>query len=178
MRMEESDFIAASALAVSLLSALISYRAHRHAVRTREVEAQLSFSREKSEFLVRVDRARKTFDRLEYGIKRLIGAIYQTSESERNTLVDGIRQLEADLNYLEGCQRQAWSLWDEAFDMSQSGLAHHKPRFIGLIEDDEQFADEAKKRCDLAEERINRVGDRLKGSLLSTEPSGVGGELG
>ncbi len=42
--------------------------------------------------------------------------------------------------------------------MRQSGLADHKPRFLGLIEDDEQFANDALARCDRIEETITKAG--------------------
>ena len=38
--------------------------------------------------------------------------------------------------------------------MNQSGLAHHKARFLGLIENDEEFANESLLRCDQMEEAI------------------------
>ncbi|WP_242164977.1 hypothetical protein [Lysobacter sp. M15] len=159
--MDASDLIAAFALVVSLLSAWISYRAYRYTVRTREEELQLTFSREKSEFLVRIDKARKTFDRLEQRLKALLGAIDRGSDDEVAVLADEAERLRADLKYLEGCQRQAWSLWEETYEMSQSGFAHHKPRFLGLIEDDEHFASESQLRCDRAEEAITKAGTKL-----------------
>ncbi|GEM_PF-3125700 len=42
--------------------------------------------------------------------------------------------------------------------MGQSGMAHHKPRLLGLIEDDEQFADGALARCERIEEAITQAG--------------------
>ena len=159
--MEASNFIAAIALVVSLLSAWISYRAYRHSVRVREEESQIAFSREKSEFLVRIDKARKCFDRLEYRIKSLLEKTDSLPENPRTSLANEISQLREDLKYLEGCQRQAWSLWDETYEMSQSGLAHHKPRFLGLIEDDERFASDAQVRCDRIEETITKAGTKI-----------------
>ena len=159
--MDASDLIAAFALVVSLLSAWISYRAYRYTIRMREEELQLTFSREKSEFLVRIDRARKTFDKLEQRLKSLLGTIDCESGSARMVLANEAEKLRADLKYLEGCQRQAWSLWDETYEMRQSGLAHHKPRFLGLIEDDEHFASESQLRCDRIEEAITKAGAKL-----------------
>ena len=66
-------------------------------------------------------------------------------------------QLGADRDYLQGCLRQAWSLWDETYDMNEGGLAHHKPRHLSLIEDDETFATEALARADQAETALNRA---------------------
>lgn len=150
--MDTSDFIAAFALVVSLLSVWISYRAYRHSVRVKEEETRLAFSREKSEFLVRIDRASKSFDRLEQRLKGQLRKIDSVPEAERSALADEVDQLRSDLVYLEGCKRQACSLWDETYEMGQSGLAHHKPRFLGLIEDDEQFANDALVRCNQIEE--------------------------
>ncbi|MBS7458662.1 hypothetical protein [Coralloluteibacterium stylophorae] len=159
--MNASDFIAAIALVVSLLSAWISYRAHRHSVRMKEDESNLAFSREKSEFLVRIDKARKSFDHLEHRLKGLLDRIGHGADDTRKALAAEAEQLKSDLSYLEGCQRQAWSLWEETYEMGQSGLAHHKPRFLGLIEDDEQFASEAQVRCGRTEEAIDKAETKL-----------------
>ena len=65
---------------------------------------------------------------------------------------DGLR---SDLKYLEGCLRQSRILWDENYDMSRDGFAHHKPRHLALLEDDEDFAMQALARADKAEEALN-----------------------
>ena len=159
--METSDVIAALALAVSLLSGWISYRAYRHTVRVSEEESRLAFSREKSEFLVRIDRARATFDRLGHRLESLMTAIDRAPEKSRASLTSEVEQLKSDLKYLEGCKRQAWSLWDETYEMNQSGLAHHKPRFLKFIEDDEQFARDAQTRCDRTEESMAKAATKI-----------------
>ena len=159
--MDASDFIAVFALVVSFLSAWISYRAYLHSVRVREQESHLAFSREKSEFLMRIEKAKKRFDRLEHRLETLLNMANRLPDGERANLAMETEQLRADLKYLIGCQRQASSLWDEAYEMSQSGLAHHKPRFLGLIEDDEQFADEALARCDRTEGAIKKAGTNM-----------------
>lgn len=159
--MDASNFIAAFALIVSLLSAWISYRAYRYSVRAKEEESSLAFSREKSEFLVRVDKARKSFDHLEHRLKGLLDRIDHGSDDARKVLVKEAEQLKSDLSHLEGCQRQAWSFWNETYEMSQSGLAHHKPRFLSLIEDDEQFASDVQMRCDRIETSINKANTKL-----------------
>lgn len=159
--METSDVIAALALTVSLLSGWISYRAYLHSVRESEEESRLAFSHGRSEFLVRIDKARATFDRLEHRLQSLMTAIDRASDKARASLADEVEQLKSDLKYLEGCKRQAWSLWDETYAMNQSGLAHHKPRFLKLIEDDEQFARDAQIRCDRAEESIAKAATKI-----------------
>ncbi len=160
--MDASDLIAAFALVVSLLSAWVSYRAYRHSLRVKAEEARLTFSREKSEFLVRIDRARKCFDRLEQRIRGQLSRIESASDSAKLALAAEAEQLGADLAYLEGCQRQAWSLWDETYEMGQSGMAHHKPRFLGLIEDDEEFVNGALARCERIEKTITQTGKSFK----------------
>ncbi|MCF7223417.1 hypothetical protein [Marilutibacter chinensis] len=150
-----------AALAISLLSGWISYRAHRHSVRVGEEESRLAFSREKSEFLVRIDKARATFDRLGDRLEGLLNAMDRASDKSRASLTDEAEQLKSDLKYLEGCKRQAWSLWDETYEMNQSGLAHHKPRFLKLIEDDEQFASDAQLRCDRTEEAMAKAATKI-----------------
>lgn len=155
--MDPSNVIAAFALVVSLLSAWISYRAHRYSVRIKEEESRLAFSREKSEFLARIDRARKIFERLEQRVKEQLSRIDSAPESKRSTLVGEANRLKSDLAHLEGCQRQAWSLWDETYEIGQSGLADHKPRFLRLIEEDEQFAHDALARCDEIAETITKA---------------------
>jgi len=107
---------------------------------------------------VRIDWARKSFDRLEQRLRRQLSRIESAPERARLALAAEAKQLGADLAYLEGCQRQAWSLWDETYEMGQSGMAHHKPRLLGLIEDDEQFADGALARCERIEEAITQAG--------------------
>lgn len=159
--MNTSDLIAVFALIVSLLSAWISYCAYCHTVRIKEEESRIAFSREKSEFLVRIDRARKLFDRLEQRIKGQLSRINSASESDRSALVGETDRLKSDLAYVEGCQRQVCSLWEETYEMEQSGLAHHKPRFLLLIEEDERFANNALARCDEIEKKIIKASESV-----------------
>lgn len=155
--MGASEIIAVIALIVSIASAWVSYRAHRYTVRARQQEADLSFSREKSEFLVRIDKARKLFDGLEHRLKSQLKRIDGAPDAKQKTLATEAAQINSELGYLEGCQRQIWSLWHETYEMGRSGLAHHKPRFLGLIEDDERFAEKAMISCDQRDERITNV---------------------
>lgn len=159
--MDTSDLIAAFALIVSLLSAWISYRAYCHTVHVKEEESRIAFSREKSEFLVRIDRARKLLDRLEQRVKGQLSKINSVSENDRSALADETNRLKSDLAYVECCQRQARSLWEETYEMGQSGLAHHKPRFLLLIEEDERFANDALVRCDEIEKKIIKAGENV-----------------
>jgi hypothetical protein len=39
--------------------------------------------------------------------------------------------------------------------MSHDGFAHHKPRHLALLEDDDKFAQEAMRRADSVEESLN-----------------------
>ena len=88
-------------------------------------------------------------------------AIDRAPEKSRASLTSEVEQLKSDLKYLEGCKRQAWSLWDETYEMNQSGLAHHKPRFLKFIEDDEQFARDAQTRCDRTEESMAKAATKI-----------------
>lgn len=150
--MEFSDVVAVLALMISVASGLISFKAYQYTVDTKESETRRSFIREKSELLVRIDKAQKLFDQLECQLTSLIQRIDSSSDSERNSLNKKIDELNSDLSFLEGCRRQAWSLWDEIYEMNQDGFAHHKPRFLKLIEDDEEFAREASQRLTLVED--------------------------
>jgi hypothetical protein len=153
--MNTSDAIAVIALAISALSAWISYMAYLHSVRAKEEGLRLTFSRQKSEFLVRIEKARKTFDALEERLKRQLTKIEAAPEEACVALATHVSALVSDLKYVERCQKQAWSLWDETYEMNQSGFAHHGPRFLGLIEDDEKFACEANSRCNSVERRMS-----------------------
>lgn len=152
--MTASDLIAIIALAVSILSAWTSFAAYRHTVRVREAESRLALSRERSEFLVRIDKARGTFDRLQTQLEAALSRIEAADVVLRDSLAEPAARLVADLRYLAGCQRQAWSLWEETYEMGVDGLAHHKPRFLKLIEDDEQFAQESMARCEHVTARL------------------------
>jgi len=65
------------------------------------------------------------------------------------------KQLGDDLAYLQGCLRQSRSLWEESFEISHDGLAHHKARHLALLEDDEKFAAAAMDRADRAEKSLD-----------------------
>lgn len=155
--MGTSNLIAATALIVSMLSAWVSYLAYRYSTHVKQEESDLALSREKSEFLVRVEKAIKTYDRLEKRLNNQLSRIDSASETVCSGLTNEIEQLMRDLKHLEGCQRQAWSLWNEACEMDQPGLAHHKPNFLGLIEDDEQFTRDAMHRCDRIDEALTKA---------------------
>lgn len=145
---EYSGIVAILALIVSMISTWMAYRAHRHSRDSKQDELQLAFSRERSEFMVRIDRATKFFDRHERRTKSLLAHIESLPPHEQPAMADALAQLRDDLTYLERCQRQAWSLWGEVYDLSPSGLAHHKPRFLALLEDDEKIIIERELRSD------------------------------
>ncbi|MGJ3255802.1 MAG: hypothetical protein ACFE0K_05700 [Alcanivorax sp.] len=152
--MGPSEIIAALSFAVSLLSVGISYSAYRHSVRAGEQKSRLAFSREKSEFLVRIEKAREELDRLGERLEALLQTLNQAPDKLRALLTAEAAQAKSDRKYLEGCKRQVSSLYDETYEMTQAGLVHHKPRFLKLIEDDEQFSRDAHKRCDRIEKVI------------------------
>jgi hypothetical protein len=148
--MGSSDVIATIALVVSAASGWVSWLAFRHGVRAKNEERRMAFARQKSEFLVRIDKARKTFDALASRLDAVIARLQSLSPIGAADL----RRLQADRDYVEGCKRQAWSLWEEAYEMSEGGLAHHGPRYLGLIEDDEDFARRSDARCAALEARL------------------------
>ena len=146
--MEQSNLIAALSLVVSIVSALVSYRTYKHTVEAMRRQEELDFSREKSDFLSRINRSNKLFDGLEQQIKKTLSELEALPEHKLAKPNHQFEQLNKDLKYLTGCQRQARSLWGETYDMSIPGLAHHKAQFLELIEDDEKFAEEARIRCE------------------------------
>ena len=94
------------------------------------------------------------FERLDHQLKILIKKIETTSQSVKASLTEEINQLNSDLSYLEGCRRQAWSLWEETYEMKQDGFAHHQPRFLKLIEDDEEFAHKSIQKSQVVEDTL------------------------
>lgn len=155
--MEPSIIISAIALLVSIFSAWVSYRTHRRTIDTSERTFRLSLSREKSEFLVRIEASRKRFERARQHISGLLRLIDGQEEAVRDSLTTVEDQLKSDEAYLQGCIRQASALWDEVYEMSQEGLAHHKPRHLSLIEDDDEFAAKASDRASEAEAALNQA---------------------
>ena len=157
MAMTVSDALAAIALLVSIASAVFSYKAHRETTRTNERESRREFDRERSEFLVRIEKSQKLFDRVSHRIASLLAQIDSQPDAVKSSLNNEVDQLRRDKDYLEGCMRQANSLWHENFDMSHDGLAYHKPRHLGLLENDQEFSAKALERAAAAEVALNRA---------------------
>lgn len=153
--MEMSDILATSALVVSIFSAWVSYRAYRQSADFSECGAERQFSRERSEFLVRIQRATKLFEDSERRIGRLLANIEDQPESIKAELQGEVERLRADLRHLEGCLRQSRSLWHENYEISHDGFAAHKPKHLALLEDDERFVERALKRLEEAEEKLD-----------------------
>ena len=149
MTSEYSGIVSILALIFSMISTWIAYRAHRDSRESRQDELQLAFSRERSEFLVRIDRATKLFDHHKRRSEGLLAHIDSWPLHEQPAMADAVAQLRGELRYLEGCQRQVGSLRDEVYHLSLSGLAHHKPRFLALIEDDEKIVSERALRSEV-----------------------------
>lgn len=82
--MEISDLLAVLALMISVASVFISFKAYRYTVNTNESETRQRFSRDKSEFLVRIDKAQKIFEQLENKLISLIQRVERSPESVRN----------------------------------------------------------------------------------------------
>lgn len=104
--MSSSDAIATIALVISAASGWVSYLAYRHGVRAKDEERRMAFARQKSEFLVRIDKARKTFEALEFRLTQRVAA-FEAPDGALGTVADNARRVAADLDYLKGCQRQA-----------------------------------------------------------------------
>lgn len=154
MAVDPSIVISAIALLVSAFSAWVSYQAYRRSLSTNERMARLSFARERSEFLVRIEASRKRFEQAQQRIVRILEQIESQASSLRASLVEEEEQLRSDETFLKGCIRQALSLWDEVYEMTQDGLAHHRPRHLALLEDDDEFTLKALARADEAEAAI------------------------
>ena len=157
MAMTVSDALAAIALLVSIASAVFSYKAHRETIRSNERESRREFNRERSEFLVRIERSQKLFDRASHRIASLLTLIDTQPNAVKSSLNNEIDQLKRDKDYLEGCMRQANSLWHENFETSHDGIAYHKPRHLDLLENDEEFAASALEHADAADVALNRA---------------------
>lgn len=155
--MEISDVLATIALAVSIFSARVSYKAYRETTDFSERRSRLGFERDRSELLVRIDKSRKFFERTQHRINGLLAQAESLPEGIKASLKGDIDRLASSRAYLQGCLRQTWSLWDETYDMSQDGLAHHQPRFLNLLEDDDALISEALARTEQAEAALNRA---------------------
>ena len=147
-----SEAIALSALFISIISVWISYKAYLYSKKSNEAELDRNFSREKSEFLVRIEKAQKLFERFEQELAAEIERLNEEPDLVKSSL--GIRtdKLISMQNSLEGCRRQALTLWEETYEMDQNGFAYHKPRFLKLIEDDEEFVKQAREELKSATE--------------------------
>src|SRR5690606_22282312 len=108
--MEFSDVLASTALVVSMVSAWLSYQAHRESTRVTEREALREFSRERSEFLIRIESSTKLFERVEARIGTLLANIERGSASVQSSTDEAVQQLKNDLSHLQGCLRQSRSL--------------------------------------------------------------------
>ncbi len=146
--MSLSDVLAITALVVSIVSAVFSHRAQRQTTDLQLRETRREFDRERSEFLVRIEKSTKLFEKVQEQIAQLLASIERQPEDVRASVAFRVDQLKADQSYLEGCLRQSNALWHENFEMTHDGLAYHKPRHLGLIENDEEFARAASDRVD------------------------------
>ena len=153
--MEFSDALATTALVVSIVSAWLSHKAHRESTQFSAREARREFERERSEFLIRIERSIKLFERSASRITYLLTSFEEHPMLADPSLGKVAKQLGDDLAYLQGCLRQSRSLWEESFEISHDGLAHHKARHLALLEDDEKFAAAAMDRADRAEKSLD-----------------------
>lgn len=149
--MELSNVLATIALIVSIASAWLSYRANKQATLSNEREQRREFDRERSEFLIKIERTTKTFENAGKRISTLLEEFEKQPDSLQASHQGDIEQLQSDLKYLEGCLRQSRTLWDENFATTHDGLAYHKARHSALLEDDSDFVQTALERADKVE---------------------------
>ncbi len=149
-----TDVIAATALVVSILSVWVSYIAHRQSIEMNQRGSRHSFARERSEFLVRIEKSHTLFESTQSRINLLLAQVDSHPEAVKMALKKEISQLRDDDRYLRGCLCQAKALWNETYEAGQYGLAYHKPRHLNLIEDDEAYANRALQRAEGAETAI------------------------
>ena len=149
--MEFSDVLATIALIVSITSAWLSHKSNRQTTLLSERDQRREFERERSEFLIRIERSTKIFEDAEKRLTALLEEFQRQPDSLRSSHNGDIDQMQRDLKYLEGCLRQSRILWHENFEITHDGLAYHKPRHLSLLEDDEHFVLGALERADKAE---------------------------
>ena len=87
--MESSDVIAGLALAVSVASAYISYRAFTHSVGVHELESKLAFERDKSELLMHVEQSRNLFSSARREIEQLQFVLSHEPPQVQGALIHG-----------------------------------------------------------------------------------------
>lgn len=73
--MEVADILAITALIVSIVSVWLSHKPHRESTAFSEREERREFDRERSEFLIRIERSTKLFERTEARIFRVLNSI-------------------------------------------------------------------------------------------------------
>ena len=148
--MDASDVIASLALIVSIVAALISYKAYNHTVGAHDLETTLAFERDKSELLSYVEQSRNLFSgaRREVELAQFVlghepPVVQQALTSYQGLFTDFLPKL-------VGAERNATSLWEEIFvwrDKSgRSAFAHHAPRFRASLEHD-RVAHEMALKC-------------------------------
>jgi hypothetical protein len=148
--MDASDVIASLALIVSIVAALISYKAYNHTVGAHDLETTLAFERDKSELLSYVEQSRNLFSgaRREAELAQFVlghepPVVQQALTSYQGLFTDLLPKL-------VGAERNATSLWEEIFEWrdksGRSAFAHHAPRYRASLEHD-RVAHEMALKC-------------------------------
>lgn len=148
--MDASAIIASLALIVSIVAALISYKAYNHVAGAHDFDTTLAFERDKSELLSYVEQSRNLFSdaRREVELARFVlghepPVVQQALTSYQGLFTDFLPMLVA-------AERNATSLWEEVFEWrdksGRSAFAHHAPRFRASLEHD-RVAHEMALKC-------------------------------
>ena len=145
--MSATDFVAILALVVSLGSAYISFRAHRHSVDVHELETSLAFERDKSELLSYIEQSRRHFSDAISEIERVKFVLGHEPSQVQIALSSYENLFTEFLPKLVGAERQANTLWSEIYDWrdksGRGAFAHHSPRHRALVADDKFVYDMA-----------------------------------
>ena len=105
-----SDVIAATALVVSIISVWVSYKAHCQSIEMNGRGSRHSFARERSEFLIRIEKSRTLFERTQSRINSLLAQMDSQPAAVKMSLKKEISQLKDNERYLHGCLCQAGAL--------------------------------------------------------------------
>jgi hypothetical protein len=148
--MEASNVIASLALIVSVVAALISYKAYNHAVGVHDLETTLVFERDKSELLSYVEQSRNLFSGARREVELAQFVLGHEPPTVQQALISYQGLFTDFLPKLVGAERNATSLWEEIFEWrdksGRSAFAHHGPRFRASLEHD-RVAHEMALKC-------------------------------
>lgn len=168
--MEVSDLIAVVALAVSLWSGFISYKAFNHSVKVHELETSLAFERDKSELLMHVETSRSHFAAAQREIEN-VRLVLAHEPSQVQQALGSFQNLFTEfLPKLVQAERQAGILWQEIYEWrdksGRDAFAHHTPRFRSLIDNDKMVHEMALKCVTEVRSQLQRAQEAYERGLL------------